>query len=365
MSAKLFSPFALREVQLANRIVVSPMCQYQAENGRANDWHLMHLGSLAVSGYGLVIVEATAVQAAGRITPACLGLYDDACEEALGRVVAACRRYGNARLGLQLGHAGRKASVLPPWQGSKPLTIAAGGWEPVSASALAHTESRPVPRALTEDELTAIVDAFAAAAARAAGIGFDVLELHAAHGYLLHQFLSPLANRRDDRWGGSREQRMRFPLRVFRAVRATWPAERPLGVRISATDHVEDGWSLDDSIAFAKALQAAGCDFVTASSGGISARQRIVASPGYQVPFAHALREATGLPAMAVGLIQSARQSEQILEDGHADLIAIARAALDDPRWPWHAAAQLGEPLAYAKPYERAHPSVWTRQANL
>ena len=358
MSSKLFSPIELRGLRLDNRIVVSPMCQYSADNGSAGDWHLMHLGQFSVSGAGLLIVEMTNVEARGRISPYCLGLYDDQNERALARVVAFCRRHGNIKIGVQLAHAGRKASTLPPWQGRKPLPPGDGGWQTVSASAIAGSDGSPPPTALTGDQISGLVDAFAAAARRAHRIGFDAIELHGAHGYLLHQFLSPLSNQREDQYGGSLENRMRFPLAVYDAVRAAWPEHKPLGVRISATDYLHGGWRMEDSVAFGGRLKQRGCDWIDVSSGGIAEGEKIPVGPGYQVPFAEQIGRQTGLTTMAVGMITEPRQAEAIVSSGQADMVALARGMLYDPRWAWHAAAELGAPVAYPKQYQRCRPAT-------
>ena len=356
MTSKLFTPIDLRGVHLENRIVVSPMCQYSARDGSAGDWHLMHLGSLSLGGAGLLMVEMTNVEARGRISPFCLGLYDDDNERALARVVAFCRSVSDIRIGVQLAHAGRKASTLPPWQGRAPLAADAGGWQTVSASAIAASDSAPAPSALTLDEISTLIGAFAASARRARNIGFDAIELHGAHGYLLHQFLSPICNRRADNYGGSLANRMRFPLEVFDAVRGEWPDDRPLGVRISARDYLDGGWSLEDSVAFARRLAERGCDWIDVSSGGIASGERIATGPGYQVPFAERIRHESGLVTMAVGLITEARQAEDIVAGGQADLVALARGMLYDPRWSWHAAAELGAEVAYPNQYLRCKP---------
>jgi NADPH2 dehydrogenase len=359
MSSHLFQPIRLRQIVLDNRIMVSPMCQYSAVDGCATDWHLMHLGQFAVSGAGLLMVEMTDVEPRGRITPFCLGLYSDDNERALQRVVDFCRRHGRARIGIQLAHAGRKASTLPPWEGRRRLMPEEGGWDPVAPSAVASGEGAPVPRALSLEEIEAIREAFVAATRRAARIGFDALELHCAHGYLLHQFLSPLSNRRTDRYGGTLENRMRFPLEVFAAMRAVWPEDRPLGVRVSATDWAEGGWDLPDTLEFARALKALGCDWIDVSSGGLVKNQRIKTYPGYQVPFAEAVRHATGLITVAIGMITEPRHAEAIIAQGQADLVALARGMLYDPRWAWHAAAELGASVYYPNQYLRCRP--WVR----
>jgi 2,4-dienoyl-CoA reductase-like NADH-dependent reductase (Old Yellow Enzyme family) len=358
--SRLFEPISLRGLTLANRIMVSPMCQYSAVDGSATHWHRAHLGSLALSGAGLLCVEATAVTADGRISPADLGLYSDDNERALGGVIDLLRAVAPVRLALQLAHAGRKASSSPPWEGGRLLSAADGGWQPVAPSAVPHADGEPAPRALAPDELPRLCAAFAETARRAARLGFDALELHSAHGYLLHQFLSPVSNRRVDAYGGSLANRMRFPLEVFDAVRAAFPSERPVGVRVSATDWLEGAetasWTLDNTVAFARALKERGCDWIDVSSGGISPRQKIALGPGYQVPFAEIIRTETGLPTIAVGLITEPRQAEAIIADGRADMIAMARAFLADPRWPWRAAAALGGTVAAPRQYWRALP---------
>jgi 2,4-dienoyl-CoA reductase-like NADH-dependent reductase (Old Yellow Enzyme family) len=352
----LFSPIQLRGLRLDNRIVVSPMCQYSANDGCAGDWHLMHLGQFSVSGAGLLMVEMTNVEAAGRITPACLGLYSDDNEHALARVVSFCRQHSRIGIGVQLAHAGRKASTRPPWQGRESLTPEQGGWQTVSASAIASSRQSPPPVALGSEDIERLIEAFAAAARRARRIGFDAIELHGAHGYLLHQFLSPLCNQRKDEYGGSLENRVRFPLQVYDAVRAEWPDDRPLGVRISAMDYLEGGWSLDDSVFFGQRLAERGCDWIDVSSGGIAEGEKIPLGPGYQVPFAEQIRARTGLATMAVGLITQARQAEAIVSSGQADMVALARGMLYDPRWAWHAAAELGAEVAYPNQYLRCQP---------
>jgi NADPH2 dehydrogenase len=318
----------------------------------------MHLGQFAVSGAGLMFVEATGVEARGRISPGDSGLYSDANEAALARVLRFCRDYGSAKVGLQLAHAGRKASVRAPWIGGEPLTAEEGAWRTVSASALPFAPGWHTPRALDAAGLATVRDAFVQATERAARIGFDALELHSAHGYLLHQFLSPLSNQRTDDYGGSLENRMRFPLEVFAAVRAAWPDDKPLGVRFSATDWVEGGWDIDSSIAYAEALKARGCDFFDVSSGGLAPQQHIDASPGYQTGFAEAVRRATGLTTISVGMITDPHQAETIIRSGQADMVALARGMLFDPRWPWHAAVTLRAQAAFPPQYQRAHPSL-------
>jgi 2,4-dienoyl-CoA reductase-like NADH-dependent reductase (Old Yellow Enzyme family) len=359
MTSALFSPLSLRSVELPNRIVVSPMCQYMSQDGDASDWHLMHLGQFAMGAAGLVITEATHVSAVGRISHRCLGLYSDSNEATLARVVEFCRRHGVAKLGIQLAHAGRKGSTHPPAQGGKPLGAGEQPWTTLAPSALAFGPGWHVPEALTRAGLERVKQQFVDAARRAARIGFDLVELHIGHGYLLHEFLSPLSNQRDDEYGGSTANRMRFPLEVFEAVRAAWPAERPLGVRVSATDWVDGGWTPEETVQFAQALKPLGCDFLDLTSGQLDPRQQIPFAPGYNVPFSERVCKATGMVTMSVGMITRAAQAEQIVAEGRADLVAIARAMMDDPRWAWHAARELGAQAPYAPNYQRCHPSVW------
>ena len=355
MSA-LFRPVEFRGLRLENRIMISPMCQYSARDGSASDWHLIHLGHLALGGAGILFVEATAVDAVGRITPGCLGLYSDANERALDRVIRAVRARSPMPLGIQLAHAGRKASSRVPWDGGTLIPVGEGGWNPVAPSAVPHSEGEPAPHALTLAELDAIKNDFVHAVRRAERIGFDAIEIHAAHGYLLHTFLSPLSNRRADEYGGSLENRMRFVIEVFAAMRAAWPERKPMGVRLSATDWVDGGWDLTQTIALAKALKAAGCDWIDASSGGLSPQQRIAAGPGYQVPLAESVRKEAGIATIAVGLITDPRQAEDIVAGGKADMVALARAVLYDPRWAWHAAAELGARVWAPEQYWRCPP---------
>ncbi len=359
--SKLFSPFSLRALEIQNRIVVSPMCQYSASDGSPTDWHWAHLGSLALSGAGLLCIEATAVTAEGRITSGDLGLYSDSNEEGLAAILRMIRAVAPIRVAMQLAHAGRKASSREPWNGGQQLSPAEGGWTAEAPSAVPHAATETAPRALGRADLTRLREAFASATVRAARLGVDALELHAAHGYLLHEFLSPVANRRDDEYGGPIENRMRFPLEVFDAVRAAFPAERPVGVRISATDWLEESaaepsWTLEQSLAFARELKARGCDWIDVSSGGVSPRQKIRPGPGYQVPFAEIIRSETGLATIAVGLITEPRQAEAIVAEGRADLVALARGMLFDPRWPWRAAVELGGSVTAPRQYWRAPP---------
>jgi 2,4-dienoyl-CoA reductase-like NADH-dependent reductase (Old Yellow Enzyme family) len=353
----LFEPLQLGHLRLANRIVVAPMCQYSAQEGNATDWHRIHLGQLALSGAGLLVLEATAVSAVGRISPQDLGLYSDANEAALADVLASVRAHAPIAVAIQLGHAGRKGSSRAPWDGGKQIRPGAPqGWTTEAPSAVPHAEGEVPPAALDAVGLARVRDAFAQAARRAARLGIDGIELHAAHGYLLHQFLSPIANKRTDAYGGNLENRMRFPLEVFDAVRAAFPAERPVWVRVSGTDWVPGGWDLPDTVAFAQALQARGCAAIHVSSGGVSPAQKIALGPGYQVPFAQRIKEATGLPTIAVGLITEPEQAEAIVREGRADAVALARAMLYDPRWPWHAAARLGGQVVAPRQYWRSEP---------
>ena len=353
----LFSPLTLRGLTLENRIVVSPMCMYSAEEGSATDWHLVHLGQFAAAGPGLIFVEATAVSPEGRITIHDLGLYSDANEAALGRAVSVARRYGRSKLGIQLAHAGRKGSSRRPWEGGGPVREGPGAFPVVSASALPWGEDWPLPIALDAAGIAKVKADFVAAARRAERLGFDVIELHFAHGYLVHQFLSPLSNQREDAYGGPRENRMRLALELFGEVRAVWPKEKPLGVRISSTDWTEGGWTIEDSVALARALKALGCDYVTASSGG-NVRAKIPAGPGYQTAFAEQIRREAGVPTITVGQILTPQQAEHVLRSGQADLVALARKMLDDPHWVWHAARELQGEAYFAPQYLRAK-EIW------
>ena len=352
MSA-LFTPLRLREVTLRNRIAVSPMCQYSAREGVPTSWHLVHLGSRAVGGAGLVIAEASAVSPAGRISPDDSGLWTDAQAEAWAPIARFVADQG-AVPGIQLAHAGRKASTDAPWRGGRPVAEGAGGWRPVAPSALRFADDYPLPRELATDELGAVVGAFRDAARRAEQAGFQLVEIHMAHGYLLHQFLSPLTNRRTDGYGGSLENRMRLALEVARAVREAFPVERPVFARISATDWVEGGWDLEQSVALARALGENGVDVVDCSSGGAVPQAKVPLGPGYQVPFAAAIRERAGIATGAVGLITEPEQAEAIVASGQADLVLFAREMLRDPYWPLHAARALGADVGWPVQYLRA-----------
>ena len=359
MSSALFTPLEFRGLTLNNRIAVSPMCQYCAENGSAIDWHLMHLGQFAMGAAGLVVTEATAVSPVGRITPKCLGLYSDENEAALKRVIDFCREYGVTPMGIQLAHAGRKASAQTPAAGAQALRADENPWTTLSPSALPFGPGWHVPQALSRDGMTAVKAEFVSAAGRAARIGFDLAELHGAHGYLLHQFLSPISNQRTDEYGGKLENRMRFPLEVFEAVRAAWPADKPLGIRISATDWIDGGWNLEASVVFAEALKSLGCDFIDVSSGALDPRQKIPLGPGYQVKFSARIRKQVGIKTWTVGMITKARQAEEIIAGGKADMVALGRGLLYDPRWAWHAAEELGVETEYSRMYARCAPAQW------
>jgi 2,4-dienoyl-CoA reductase-like NADH-dependent reductase (Old Yellow Enzyme family) len=362
MTSALFSPITLRGLTLPNRIVVSPMCQYSAIDGSATDWHLMHLGKFAVSGVGLVIIEATHAEARGRITHGCLGLYSDENERQLGRVVEFCRKAGQAKIGMQISHSGRKGSARLPWVGrGEFLPADESPWETIAPSAVPHGQGWPAPRELDAAGLEVAKEAHVDATCRAARIGIDLIEVHIAHGYFLHEFLSPLSNKRTDRYGGNLENRMRYPLDVFKAMRAVWPSDRPMGVRHSVTDWAEGGWTPEDADAFATALKGLGCDYITATTGGLSVHQKIPIGEGHQVEFARRLRDKTGLPMMAVGMIFNPHHAERIIRDGDADMIALARGVLSDPHWAWRAAAMLDAEVAYPVQYVRGYKSNWLR----
>ena len=357
----LFSPLALGPVELPNRIVVSPMCQYSAADGSATDWHLQHLMQLAISRAGMIVVEATAVERAGRISHGCLGLYCDANEAALARVLDAARRVAapGTRFAIQIGHAGRKASCQRPWEGGRPLSPSEDPWPTVAPSAVPFTPEGPAPRALDAQGLARVTAAFCQAAERAVRLGFEAIELHGAHGYLLHEFVSPLSNFRKDAYGGSLEARMRFPLEVARAVRAVVPRHVALGARITGTDWAEGGLTPEDAVAFAIALKGAGLDYVCVSGGGAVPQVKIPLGPGYQVPLAAKVKAESGLVTRAVGLIVTPEQAEAILASGQADCVALARAFLDDPRWVWHAAERLGAEIPIPPPYARTSRAAW------
>lgn len=354
---KLFEPISFGGLSLDNRIVIAPMCQYSAVDGCMTDWHLIHLGQLSLSGAGLLTIEATAVVPEGRISYADVGLWDDATEDAMERVIEAIRRHSTMPITIQLAHAGRKASTDLPWRGGGQIAPDhPHGWQTQAPSALPFAASDNAPSAIDRKGLNDLRTAFAAAARRAARLGLDAVQLHGAHGYLLHQFLSPLSNRRDDEFGGSLENRMRFPLEVFDAVRAAFPADKPVTMRVSGTDWVPGGWDVEQTIAFAQALERRGCAAIHLSSGGLDPRQAIPVGPGYQVPLARAIKAETRMPVVAVGLITEPEHAESILGAGDADMIALARAMLYDPRWPWHAAAALGAQVSAPNQYLRSQP---------
>jgi 2,4-dienoyl-CoA reductase-like NADH-dependent reductase (Old Yellow Enzyme family) len=357
MTSALFQPFKLRDVTLPNRIVVSPMCQYSAVGGNATDWHVIHLGQYAVSGAGLMIIEATGVEPEGRITAECLGLWSDENEAALARVLAFVRPFASMPIGIQLSHAGRKASVRAPGVGRGNLPLAEGGWRTFGPTDAAFGPGWEAPQALDCAGLERVKQAFVQATRRADRLGLDLLEIHAAHGYLLSSFLSPLGNARTDRYGGSREDRMRYPLEVVDAVRAAWPAHKPMGVRFNGTDWLDGGLTGDDAVAFARELKARGVDYLDLSSGG-SARAEIPLGPGYQVPYAAQVKREVDVPTMCVGLIRDPAHAQRIVENGEADFVALGRGFLNDPRWAWHAAETLGAKVTVPHQYIRGATSA-------
>jgi 2,4-dienoyl-CoA reductase-like NADH-dependent reductase (Old Yellow Enzyme family) len=352
----LFTPFRIGALELANRIVIAPMCQYSAVDGCMTDWHVIHLGHLALSGAALLTIEATAVLPEARITYADVGLWNDATEAAIARTLESIRRWSDMPIALQLAHAGRKASTELPWKGGSQLPDHPNGWQTVAPSAIPYEDVQQPPVALDRDGLKRVREAFAAAAQRAARLEIDAVQIHCAHGYLLHEFLSPLSNRRDDEYGGRLENRLRFPLEVFDAVRAAFPANRAVSMRVSGTDWADRGWDIDQTIAFARALEARGCAAIHVSSGGLTPAQRIPVGPSYQVPLARAVKKATRMPVIAVGLITEFEQAEAIVGTGDADLIALARTILYSPRWPWHAAAHFGAHVKAPDQYLRSQP---------
>jgi 2,4-dienoyl-CoA reductase-like NADH-dependent reductase (Old Yellow Enzyme family) len=358
-SSALFAPIRLAGLELANRLVVSPMCQFSADDGCANDWHLMHLGMLANSGAALVIVEATHVERSGRITHGCLGLYNDDNEAALARVIEAARRAGSAKFGIQLAHAGRKASSKRPWEGGGSLKPGQDPWPAMAASPIPWGENWHTPREVTEADMERVRGAFVSATRRALRIGFDEIELHFAHGYLAHGFMSPVSNKRSDAYGGAFENRLRFPLSIARAVRAAVPKNVPLGARITGSDWRPDGLTPDDAVAIAKALKAEGFDFICISSGGVTADTRNPTEPGYNVPIAARVKREVGILTRTVGLILTPAQAEAVVAEGKADMVSIARGFLDDPHWGWHAAKALGAEVPRPPQYERAGPKLW------
>ena len=350
---KLFAPLKLRGLTLKNRVVVSPMCMYSSKNGFANDFHLAHLGSFALGGAGLILTEASAVSPEGRITPDDLGLWNDDHIPALGKIVDLAHAQ-HALIGTQLAHAGRKASTHAPWRGHGAVSPEQGGWQVVSPDAHAYSGSYSTPRAMTGDDIQKVIADFVAATRRAVMAGFDVVEVHAAHGYLLHQFLSPLSNSRTDEYGGSFENRVRLTLEVSRAVRDAFPSHLPVLVRVSASDWAAGGWTPDETVQLARLLMEIGIDVLDVSSGGLTADQKIEVGPGYQLPFAERVKRETGMVTMAVGMITNPQQAETLLERGQADLVALARELLRDPHWPQRAASELGTKIDVPDQYARA-----------
>lgn len=362
MTSPLFQPLDLRGLTLQNRIVVAPMCQYSAVEGRATDWHMIHLGQLALSGAGLAFAEATGAEPEGRITHECLGLWSDETEAALKRVVDACHAHGVTPLGIQIGHAGRKASAHAPQRGGGPLDAASGAWRTLGPSAIPFGDGWPAPKAMDRADMDRVVQGFVQATERAARAGCVAAELHCAHGYLCSSFLSPIANRRNDAYGGDIRGRMRFPVEAFEAMRAAWPDDRPLGVRMNGVDWDDRGLTIEDAIAFAQALKAVGCDFFDISGGGNSAGIRPDLGPAYQADHAAAVEAATGVPTMAVGMIRDPKLAEGLIASGKVSMIAMARGLLYEPKWPWRAAFELGEEAPMPAQHARGFPTKW-RQA--
>ncbi|MCU7494625.1 MAG: NADH:flavin oxidoreductase/NADH oxidase [Ignavibacteria bacterium] len=358
MESKLFSPLRIRGLEFKNRIFVSPMCQYSSQDGLANSWHLVHLGSRAIGGSALVITEAASVSKEGRISPGDIGIWSDRHAEAL-RPITDFIRSQNARAGIQIAHAGRKASTSSPFNGGGPLK--ANGWQTIAPSAIAFDSNYPVPKEMDNHDIEGVLDEFKNAAHLSLKAGFEVAELHFAHGYLMHEFLSPLSNKRTDEFGGSLENRMRFPLMVAKAVREIWPGEMPVFVRISATDWVEGGWDIIQSIEFAKKLKDTGIDLIDCSSGALIPHVKIPSAPGYQVPFAEAIKKETGILTGAVGMITDPQQAEEIVSSDRADAVLIARELLRNPYWPLYAASKLGSEIAWPVQYERAKFSTRVR----
>ncbi len=354
--SKLFESITLGSLTLDNRIIIAPMCQYSAEQGKATSWHHAHLGQLSFSGAGLLILEATAVEDVGRISPQDLGLWNDETEEAMASLVSSLRENSDIPLGIQLGHAGRKASCYAPWEGGTQISAQLGGWQTVAPSAIGFAESDAAPEAMSIERIDAFKKAFVESAKRADKLGFDLIELHGAHGYLLHQFLSPLSNQRSDQYGGSFENRIRLLLEIYQEVRQVFSDNKPIGVRISASDWVEGGWDISQSVELSKQLEKLGCNYVHVSSGGLSTQQKIPVGPNYQVPFAQSIKQAVNMPVIAVGLITEPEQAEAIIGTGQADMVALARGILYNPRWPWHAAAKLGAKVSAPKQYWRSEP---------
>ncbi len=358
-SSPLFQPIKLRSLDIPNRIVVEPMCQYSAIDGSANEWHRIHLGSMCLSGAGIVMVEATACEARGRITPNCLGLYSDENERCLAEILRTVREVSNVALGIQIGHAGRKASIARPWEGRGPVAHEKGGWATIGPSPIPFAPDWPAPQEMSDADLETVKQAHIQATERAKRLGFDLIELHSAHGYLLSTFLSPLSNHRTDKYGGDLEARMRYPLEVIKAVRDTWPEEKPMSVKFNGTDWADGGFDGDDSVVYALALKEIGVDLVFLSGGGVSSSAKVPVGPSYQLPYAERVKKDANILAGAVGMIYSPHQAETIIRDQQADFVGMARAFLFDPRWVQHAAVTLGEEVAYPPQYERGSPSLW------
>jgi len=355
--SRLFTPLRVGGLHLANRIIIAPMCQYSAVDGCMTDWHVIHLGHLALSGAALLTIEATAVQAEGRITYGDVGLYSDETEAAMAQVLQSVRRWSDIPVAIQLSHAGRKASTEKPWMGGAQIPAQhENGWEAAAPSSLPFAANQAPPARLDAAAMSKIRINFAESAKRAERLGLDAIQIHCAHGYLLHQFLSPLSNRRDDEYGGSLQNRMRFPLEVFESVRAAFPARKPVTARVSGTDWAPGGWSIEETVQFSQALESRGCAAIHVSSGGLTPAQQIPLGPNYQVPLARAVKQAVKIPVVAVGLITEFEQAEAIISTGDADCIALARAILYDPRWPWHAAAHFGAVVKAPDQYLRSQP---------
>ncbi len=366
MPSKLFSPIQLRELTLSNRVIISPLCQFSAVEGTAQPWHWAHIGQFAQSGAGLCILEATATSAVGRITPGCLGLYSDENEAALTRLIKDTRTFSSMPMGLQLDHAGRKASTRETWNLPKGHSVPdeEGGWTPEGPSPEPFTQGWRTPRELDEAGLKRVRDEFVESTRRAARCGLDVIEIHAAHGYLLHEFCSPLTNHRTDAYGGDLKGRLRFPLEVSQAIRDAFPKGKPVGVRITGEDWVDGGLTLDDAVVFAKALKEIGIDYVTPSAGNVAPGMKLPkVTPGYMVHFAEKVKREANITTMTVGMIYEAHHAEEIVASGKADMVAIGRAIMDNPRWPWHAATALGERIDIPKQYARSSPQHWPAYA--
>jgi NADPH2 dehydrogenase len=363
MTSALFQPIKLGTLELDNRIVVAPMCQYSADDGVMSDWHMTHLGMLANSGAALVVVEMTDVERRGRITHGCVGLYSDACEAGMARVIAHCKRIGTAKFGIQIAHAGRKASSARPWEGARALKAGEDPWETIGPSAIPFGEGWHTPRQMTEEDIANVKNGFVEATKRALRIGYDAIELHMAHGYLIHAFTSPISNKRNDEYGGDLNGRMRFGLEVLREVRKVVPKGVPLGTRISAVDWLDGGLTIEDSVTWVKAMKDEGLEFVCVSSGGVNAEARLPLDAGFNVPLAERIKRETGVTTRAVGLITDPHHAESIVADGKADQVALARGILDDPHWGWHAAKALGADVKRPLQYARTAPKIWAPAA--